>query len=106
MFKVYAKMVGVLGGCGALLVQIERHDRDLGNQGGAGSLRDGAGVDVGRRPPPRGVRDVMSPQRQGQGQGPRQVQRQRQLQAQRQRQGSCLVIASRTGPGAGRLPQS
>ena len=32
MLKVYSKMIGVLGMLRGALVQIERHDRDLGNQ--------------------------------------------------------------------------
>lgn len=32
MFKVYATMIGVLGRLRGVLTQIERHDRDLGNQ--------------------------------------------------------------------------
>jgi four helix bundle protein len=32
MLKVYSKMIGVLGLLKGVLVQIERHDRDLGNQ--------------------------------------------------------------------------
>jgi four helix bundle protein len=32
MLEVYSKMIGVLGLLRGVLVQIERHDRDLGNQ--------------------------------------------------------------------------
>src|SRR5579863_369626 len=32
MLKVYSKMIGVLGMLRGALTQIERHDRDLGNQ--------------------------------------------------------------------------
>ena len=32
MLKVYSKMIGVLGMLRGVLAQIERHDRDLGNQ--------------------------------------------------------------------------
>jgi len=32
MLKVYSSMIGVLGMLRGVLVQIERHDRDLGNQ--------------------------------------------------------------------------
>jgi hypothetical protein len=32
MLKVYSKMIGVLGMLRGVLAQIEKHDRDLGNQ--------------------------------------------------------------------------